>query len=73
MLIYCLKCKQNTENMGSKVLKAIKSRTMSLSKCAVCNIKNSRFMKEKEAKGLLNSLGREAPLNDIPLLGKILF
>ena len=46
---------------------------MLLSKCAVCDVKNSRFMKEKEAKVLLNSLGCEAPLNDIPLLGKILF
>ena len=43
------------------------------SKCAVCGIKKSRFVKEQEAKGLLQSLGLKTPLNKIPLLGDILF
>ena len=34
MLSYCLKCKKNTENVDSKVLKT-KNRTMFLSNCAV--------------------------------------
>ena len=38
------------------------------SKCVVCGIKKSRFMKEQEAKGLLSSLGIKTPLNKIPLL-----
>ena len=41
------------------------------SKCAVCGSKKSRFMKEQEAKGTLNSLGLKTPLNKIPLLGDI--
>ena len=33
------------------------------SKCAVSGIKKSRFVKEKEAKGLLSNLGIKTPLN----------
>ena len=47
--------------------------TMLSSKWAVCGSKKTRFMKEHEAKELLSSLGLKAPLNKIPLLGKILF
>ena len=43
------------------------------SKCAVYGIKNSRFVKEQEAKGLLENLGIKTPLNKIPVLGDILF
>ena len=43
------------------------------SKCAVCGIKEYRFVKEQEVKGLLSNLGIKAPLNKIPLLGDILF
>ena len=43
-----------------------------LSKCAVCGSKNSRFIKEQEAKGL-SGLGLKTLLNKIPLLGDILF
>ena len=42
------------------------------SKCSLCGIKKSRFMKEQEAKGLLSSLGLETPLSKVPLLGDIL-
>ena len=38
------------------------------SKCVDCGIKNSRFVKEQEAKGLLNNLGIKTPLTKIPLL-----
>ena len=38
------------------------------SKCSVCGIKKSRFVKEQEAKGLLSNLGIKAPLSKIPLL-----
>ena len=73
MLGYCLKRKKNTENVDSEVLKTKNGRTMLLSKYAVCKSKNSRFMKEQEAKGLLSSLGLKTPLSKIPLLGDILF
>ena len=43
------------------------------SKCAICGSKESKFMKEQEAKGILSSLGLKRPLNKIPLLGDILF
>ena len=46
---------------------------MMLSKCAICVSKNSKFIKEQQAKGLLNNLGIRTPLNKIPLLGDILF
>ena len=43
------------------------------SKCTVCGIKKSRFVKEREANGLLSNLGITTPLNKIRLLGYILF
>ena len=39
-----------------------------LSKCFVCGIKKSRFVKEQETKGLLSNLGIKTPLSKIPLL-----
>ena len=42
-------------------------------KCAVCGIKKSIFVKEQQAKGLLSNLGIKTPLNKILLLGGILF
>ena len=38
------------------------------SKCAECRIKKSRFVKEKEARGLLSNLGIKTPSSKIPLL-----
>ena len=55
------------------MLKAKNGRTMLSSKCTLCSSKMPRFLKEQEVKGLLSSLGLKAPLNKIPLLGKILF
>ena len=46
---------------------------MMLSKYAICGNKNSKFIKEQEAKGLLSNLGIRTPLSKIPLLGDILF
>ena len=72
MLSYCLKCKKNTENINPKVSKTPNGKTMILSKCAICGSKKSKFIKEKQAKGLLSHLVIRAPLNKIPLLGDIL-
>ena len=72
MLTYCLKCKKDTESINSRVFKTKNGRSLLLSKCAVWGSKNSRLMKEQEAKGLLSSLGIKTPLNKIPLLGDIL-
>ena len=38
------------------------------SKCPVCGIKKSRFVKEQEAKGLLSNLGIKTPLSKIALI-----
>ena len=38
------------------------------SKCSVCGIKKSRFLKEQEPKDLLSNLGIKTPLSKIPLL-----
>ena len=38
------------------------------SKFSVCGIKNSRFIKEQAAKGLLSNLGIKKPLRKIQLL-----
>ena len=46
---------------------------MLLSKCAACDSKNTKFIKQQEASGLLSSLGIKATLNEIPLLGPLLF
>ena len=43
------------------------------SKCSVFNSKNSKFLKEKEARGLLSVLEIRIPLSQIPLLGPVLF
>ena len=48
------------------------NRLIMQSRCPVCRIKKSRFVKEQEAKGLLSSLGIKAPLSKIPLVN-ILF
>ena len=73
MLSYCLKCRQNTENKNPKVVLTKNGRIMLLSNCKVYNGKKSKFIKEQEASGLLNSLGINTPLNKIPLLGALLF
>ena len=46
---------------------------MLLAKCAVCNSKKSKFIKEQETSGLLSSLGINTPLNKILLLGLLTF
>ena len=68
MKTYCVKCRKNTENLNSKIFKTKNGRLIMQSKCVDCEIKNSRFVKEQEAKGLLNNLGIKTPLTKIPLL-----
>ena len=71
MLTYCLVCKKNTESKDAKMMKSKNGRLMLLSKCAACDSKKSKFMKEQEAKGLLSSLGIRTPLIKIPLLNAL--
>ena len=68
MKTYCVKYRKNTENLNSKTFKTKNNRLIMQSKCPVCGIKKSRFVKEQEAKGLLSNLGIKTPLSKIPLL-----
>ena len=54
---YCLKCRKNTENIDPEISSTSNGRAMILSKCAICGSKNSRFIKNQDAKGLLTKLG----------------
>ena len=72
-IVYCLKCRKNTENINPKFSKTSNGRIMLLSNCAICNSKKSRFIKNEEAKGLLSNLGIRIPLSKVPILGDILF
>ena len=62
-----MKFRRNTENIDPKIVRK-KNRLVMQSKCSVCGIKNSRFIKEQEAKTLLSNLGIKTPLRKIPLL-----
>ena len=44
------------------------NRLIMQSKCPICGIKMTRFVKEQEAKGSLSNLGIKTPLSKIPLL-----
>ena len=63
-----MKCRRDTENIDSKMIRTKNNRLIMQSKCPVCGIKKSRFVKEQEAKGLLSNLGIKTPLSKIPLL-----
>ena len=66
MKSYCLKCRKDTENINPRVSNTSNSRTMILSKCAICGSKKSRFIKNQEAKGLLSKLDIKTPLSKVP-------
>ena len=65
---YCWSCTKDTENINQKVVRTKNNRLMMLSKCAICNNKKSKFIKEQEARGLLSNLEIRTPLSKIPLL-----
>ena len=73
MLSYCLKCKKNTDSINPKISATSNGKTMTLSKCAICGSKKSKFIKKQEAKGLLSNLGIRTPLSKILILGDVLF
>ena len=68
MNTYCVKCKNDTENIDPKIVRTKHNRLAMQSKCSVCGIKKSRFLKQQEAKGLWSNLGIKTPLSKIPLL-----
>ena len=60
---------KNTESKNPKAAMTKNGRIMLLSKCQVCDSKKSKFVKEQEASGLLSSLGINASLSKISLVG----
>ena len=50
METYCLKCKKNTKNIDPRISGPSNGKAMTLSKCAICGSKKSRFIKNQEAK-----------------------
>ena len=73
MLLFCLKCRKITDSKNPKVARTKNGKIMLLSKCAVCDSKKSKFIKEQEASGLLSNLGIKTPLSKISLVGPLLF
>ena len=63
-----MKCRINTENIDPKMFRTKNNRLIIQSKCSVCGIKRSIFVKEQEAKDLLSNLGLKTPFSKIPLL-----
>ena len=68
MKTYCVKCRKDTDNIDSKIFRAKNNRLLMQSKCSVCKIKKSRFVKEQEAKGLLSQSGIKTTFSKISLL-----
>ena len=73
MKSYSWKRKKHTKNINPQVSSASNGQFMILSKCAICSSKNSKFINEQEASGLLSKLGIRTPLSKIPILGDVLF
>ena len=73
MSSYYSKCRKNTESKNLKVVKTKNGRVILLSKCAVCDGKKSKSIKEQGASGLLSSLGIKTPLSKIPFVAPLLF
>ena len=73
MLSYCFKRRKKTQINTLKVLKSKNGGIMLLSKCAVCDSKQSKFIKEQKASRLLSSLGIKTPLSKISEVGILLF
>ena len=53
MLSYFLKCGENKKSVSPQVPKAINGGTITLSKCAICGGKKSKFIKKQQRKGFL--------------------
>ena len=63
-----MKCRTDTEDIDPKMVRTKINRLIMQSKCSVCGVKKSRFVKEQESKILLSNLGIKTSLSKIPLL-----
>ena len=73
MKLYCLKRKKSTKIVNLELSETNNGKKMLLLKCAICNSKISRFIKNQEAKGLLSNFFLKTPLSKVPSLGNVLF
>ena len=58
MLSCNLESRKNSESKNPNVTKTKKGKPMLLSKCALCDSNKSRFIKEQEASGFLEDIGK---------------
>ena len=74
MLSYCLKCRKNTEIKNLNVVTTKNERMMLLQKCAVCNSKKLKFIKEQEAGelGIKTQFRNNNAISIIPLICSLL-
>ena len=68
MLSYCLKCKKDVKNINPKALKTSNGKIILSSKCAECNRKRSKFIKEQDASELVSNLGIKPPLKFVSVI-----
>ena len=73
MLLYCLKCRKNTESKNPKAARTKTRKIMLFSKREVWHSKKSKFIKQQKASRLVSSLGIKTPLSKILLVGPFLF
>ena len=64
----CLKCKKDIKNLDSKIFRTKNDRLLMKSKGTDCKNKKSRFVKKREAEGLLSDVGINTPFSKISLL-----
>ena len=53
---------KNTESKNPDVVRTKNGRIILLQKCAICDSKKSKLIKEQDASGLLSRLGTKTPL-----------
>ena len=60
-ITYCLSCKKDTRNIDRKVIKTKNNKRVTISRCSICNNKNSTFISQGSV--FLDKLGLNAPQN----------
>ena len=60
-ITYCLSCKKDAKNIDPKVIKTKNNKRVIISRCSICNNKNSTFI--SQGSGLLDSLELNTPQN----------
>ena len=50
MYTYCVKCRKDTEKIDPNMVNTKNNRLIMSSKCSVCRIKKSRFVKENKGR-----------------------